>query len=273
MAPRKVDRVVIAREQDEGRGARVRRSIGNGVRVDPFLMLDQFSVTAPAGFPNHPHRGITTVTYMLEGTFRHEDNKGHAGTIGPGDLQWMKAGSGIIHSEMPGPAAVNTGLQLWVNLAAKDELGKPEYQELLADDIPTATSPDGKTTVKVLAGEAFGMKSAVFTVTPTMYLDVRMEANAALVDLPIPESFNGFVYCIEGSVKVAEHEEKGQVGSCMVLTNGDSVSAVAGSQGARFVIIAGEPIGEPAYSAGPFVLSSRERLDEAFRDYQAGKFD
>jgi quercetin 2,3-dioxygenase len=273
MAPRTVERIVIAREQAEGRGARVRRSIGNGVSVDPFLLMDHFSVSAPGGFPDHPHRGITTVTYMLEGTFRHEDNKGHAGTIGPGDMQWMKAGKGIIHSEMPGPAKVNKGLQLWVNLSAKDELSKPEYQELLADDIPTAVSPDGGTTVKVLAGEAFGVKSSIFTMTPTMYLDVRMEANVAFTDLPIPESYNGFIYCIDGSVNVADHEENGHEGSCIVLTAGDSVSAVAGSQGARFVIIAGEPINEPVFSAGPFVLSSRERLEQAFRDYSAGKFD
>lgn len=185
----------------------------------------------------------------------------------------MKAGKGIIHSEMPGPAKVNKGLQLWVNLSAKDELSKPEYQELLAADIPSATSPDGRTTAKVLAGEAFGVKSAVFTVTPTMYLDVTMQPNAAFADLPIPASYNGFVYCIGGSVKVAEHEESGREGSCMVLTDGDSVSAVAGSEGARFVVIAGEPIGEPAFSAGPFVLSSRERLQQAFQDYSAGKFD
>lgn len=272
MAPRTVERVIIAREQDEGRGARVRRSIGNGVSVDPFLMLDHFSVAAPAGFPDHPHRGMTTVTYMLEGTTQHKDNKGHEGTIGPGDLQWMKAGRGIVHSEMPGPGRVNRGLQLWVNLAAADELGKPEYQELLAADVPEAVSPDGGTRVKVLAGEAFGVSSAVFTVTPTMYLDVTMRANAALAGLPTPAEYNGFIYCLEGSVRVAGHEEDGREGSCMVLSGGDSVSAAAGPQGARFVLIAGKPIGEPVFSAGPFVLSSRERLERAFRDYAAGKF-
>lgn len=272
MAPRAVEKIVIAREQNEGVGARVRRSIGNGVSVDPFLMLDEFNVKAPAGFPDHPHRGMMTVTYMLEGSFQHKDNKGHAGTIGPGDLQWMNAGRGIVHSELPGPGAVNRGLQLWINLKSTEKMSKPDYQELLAKDIPTAHSPDGKVSAKVVAGECFGVKSPIFSKTPTMYLDVTMQPNAVLKDLAIPSSYNAFMYVFEGSVKVADHDENARHGSCVVLTEGDAISAVAGSQGARFVIIAGEPLNEPVVQHGPFVMNTREEIMQAFRDYNAGKF-
>jgi quercetin 2,3-dioxygenase len=272
MASRTVEKIVIAREQSEGVGARVRRSVGNGVTVDPFLMLDEFNVGKPAGFPDHPHRGMQTVTYMLEGSFRHEDNKGHAGTIGPGDLQWMNAGRGIVHSEMPGPDRVNRGLQLWVNLAKENKMSPPEYQELLAADIPSASNPDGKVTAKVVAGECFGVKSPVFTRTPTIFLDVTAKPGGALIDLPIPSEFNAFIYVIEGQLTVAKHEEAGTHGSCIVLTDGDSVSAVAGSDGARFVLIGGKPLNEPIAQSGPFVMNTREELMQAYRDYQDGKF-
>lgn len=185
----------------------------------------------------------------------------------------MTAGRGLVHSEMPGPGKVNRGLQLWVNLSSEDELCKPDYQELRKEDIPAARSPDGGTSVQVVAGEAFGVKAGVFTRTPTMFLDVVMKPNARFEGLGVPEEYNAFLFVIEGSVKVAAHEENGREGSCILLGKGDSVSAVAGSQGSRFVLIGGRPIGEPVFSAGPFVLSSKERLEKAFRDYQSGKFN
>lgn len=184
----------------------------------------------------------------------------------------MTAGKGIIHSEMPGPGKVNRGLQLWVNLAAADELCEPDYQELMKEDIPGALSSDGKTSVKVVAGEAFGVKSAVFTRTPTMFLDIIMQPNAQFEGLGVPDKYNAFIFVIEGSVKVAGHEENGREGSCVLLGKGDSVSAVAGSQGSRFVLIGGKPTGEKVFASGPFVLSSKERLNQAFDDYRAGKF-
>lgn len=173
---------------------------------------------------------------------------------------------------MPGPGAENTGLQLWVNLAAKDKMGKPDYQELLAKDVPLATSPDGKTTAKVIAGKCFGVESSVFTVTPTMYLDMTMQPHASLVELPVPAQYNGFIYCLDGALTVAGHAEIARHGSCVELGDGDAVSAVAGSEGARFVLIAGSPIGEPVVQHGPFVMNTREEIMQAFRDYSAGKF-
>jgi quercetin 2,3-dioxygenase len=200
------------------------------------------------------------------------DNKGHQGIIRAGDLQWMNAGRGIVHSEMPGPAEVNSGLQLWINLHSSEKMSEPDYQELAASDIPSAKSPDGKVTVKVIAGECFGVVSPVFSKTPTMYLDMTMEPNAALHELAIPKSFNAFIYVLDGSIKVAEHSENGVHGSCLVLTSGDTVSAVAGSGGARIVVIGGEPIGESVVQHGPFVMNTREEIMQAFRDYEDGKF-
>jgi quercetin 2,3-dioxygenase len=184
----------------------------------------------------------------------------------------MTAGRGIVHSEMPGPDEVNRGLQLWINLRGVDKMCAPEYQELSATDIPSAKSPDGKVTAKVVAGECFGITSPVFSKTPTMYLDVTMEPNAVLSDLAVPKSYNVFIYIIDGTLVVANHSESGVHGSCLVLTSGDSVSAVAGKEGARFVLIGGEPIGEPVVQHGPFVMNTREEILQAFRDYEAGKF-
>ncbi|KAJ1555258.1 hypothetical protein HK096_005645 [Nowakowskiella sp. JEL0078] len=167
-------------EVPEGAGARVRRSIGTFAlrNFDPFLMLDEFFVRKPAGFPDHPHRGFETVTYMLEGKFNHEDFAGHKGTIGPGDLQWMTAGRGIVHAEMPATDGLNHGLQLWVNLPKSGKMVAPRYQELRDADVPRAKSSDGKVVVKVIAGESYGVTAKTETHTPIFYLDVRMERGA-----------------------------------------------------------------------------------------------
>ncbi|TYH30433.1 hypothetical protein ES288_A01G094900v1 [Gossypium darwinii] len=195
--PRLVVRKFLARPQPEGVGAVVRRSIGRfELRYfDPFLVLDEFSVTAPAGFPDHPHRGFETVTYMLQGAVKHEDFDGHRGTIGAGDLQWMTAGRGIVHSEMPAAQGTQKGLQLWINLSSKYKMIEPRYQEISSKDIAEATKDGIK--VRVIAGEALGTKSAVYTRTPTMYLDFTLEPGAHLQQ-PIPESWNAFVYVLEG---------------------------------------------------------------------------
>ena len=193
---RTIKQKVLSREQGEGMGARVRRSIGRPElrNFDPFLMLDEFKVGKPAGFPDHPHRGFETVTYMLpttKGSFAHEDFCGHKGIIGPGDLQWMTAGKGIVHSEMPANEDISHGLQLWVNLAKKDKLCEPAYQELKASDVPKVTK-DGVTAI-VIAGEALGVQSKVYTRTPTHYLHFIMEKNSVL-NQPIPEGWNAFAY-------------------------------------------------------------------------------
>ncbi|XP_065885740.1 uncharacterized protein [Dysidea avara] len=194
---RKVVKKVLSVEQGEGVGARVRRSVGRPElrQFDPFLMLDEFKVKKPAGFPDHPHRGFETVTYMITGSFQHEDFCGHKGTIYPGDLQWMTAGKGIVHSEMPHGDDENVGLQLWINLKAKEKMIEPQYQELLSKDIPHVEK-DG-VHVAVIAGESMGISSPVRTRTPTMYLDFKMEPGATLTQA-IPEGWNGFIYTLKG---------------------------------------------------------------------------
>lgn len=274
VSSRPVAKIFVATPQSEGVGAKVRRSIGSGKmrNFDPFLLLDEFSVRKPAGFPDHPHRGQQTVTYMLEGAFEHKDNKGHSGVISVGDIQWMTAGRGIVHSEMPGTEGNNVGLQLWVNLAAKDKMSKPQYQELRAADIPTATSPNGDVSVKVVAGRCYGIESGVFTVTPTMFWDVRAKANATFEEL-LPPEYNSFVYVLEGSVLIGSDMKKGEHGTCAILGGGESVVVKTGDVDSRFVVISGMPHNEPIVQHGPFVMNSNEEIMEAFRDFSSGKFD
>ncbi|GFS07076.1 pirin [Elysia marginata] len=194
---RTVDVVFESKWQDEGVGARVRRSIGRSElrNFDPFLLCDEFCVRAPAGFPDHPHRGFETVTYMLEGEMNHQDFMGHKGKITAGDLQWMTAGRGILHCEMPGGKADALGIQLWVNLKRADKLVEPAYQELVDKDIPRGERSGVK--VKVIAGEAFGIKSPVYTRTPTSYLDFVLSAGSKL-EQPINRDWNCFAYILSG---------------------------------------------------------------------------
>ena len=201
---RRVLKTVFSRAQAEGMGATVRRSIGNAEcrNFDPFLMLDEFSVAAPAGFPDHPHRGFETVTYMLSGaSFVHEDFKGHRGEIGVGDLQWMCAGRGIVHSEMPQSKEPSHGLQLWVNLKGRDKMCEPSYQELVAKDVPLAIGKGENegVEVKVIAGTSLGIKSPIYTRTPTMYLDITLQPGAALSQ-EVPSGWNAFVYTLSGEL-------------------------------------------------------------------------
>jgi len=195
---RKIKDVVKAAAMNEGDGAKVKRGIGTSKLsdIDPFLLLDEFYVTPPAGFPDHPHRGFETVTYMIDGAFKHKDNKGHSGTIGPGDLQWMTAGRGVIHSEMPGTSGVNHGLQLWVNLQSKDKMCEANYQELSGSEIPLAEKDGVK--VKVIAGKAMGLEAKVRTRTPAYYLDFTLQPGAEYSQ-EIPKDFAGFIYILTGS--------------------------------------------------------------------------
>lgn len=271
---RTVDKSVLSVEQDEGVGARVRRSIGRRElpRFDPFLMLDEFRVAAPAGFPDHPHRGFETVTYMLSGAFRHEDFCGHKGIIKAGDLQWMTAGRGIVHCEMPYGPETGHGLQLWVNLRKAEKMIEPKYQELLAKDIPSGTK-DG-VTVKVIAGEAFGIKSKVYTRTPTMYLDFKMEKGSRLTQ-PIPTSWNGFVYILEGSAFFGPDNKQtlGEPHHTLTLKqDGDHIQVYnKDSDICHFVLLAGEPLGEQVVQHGPFVMNTEEEIKETFKDYRLGR--
>ncbi|XP_076446188.1 pirin-like isoform X2 [Babylonia areolata] len=267
---RKVASTFKSVEQDEGMGARVRRTIGRSEMrsFDPFLMLDEFSVGAPAGFPDHPHRGFETVTYMLSGSSRHEDFCGHKGVIDAGDLQWMTAGRGIVHCEMPYGMSISHGLQLWVNLRREDKMVEPSYQELKARDIPSASK--GGVTVKVIAGEAFGVKSKVYTRTPTHYLDFKMEKNSRLTQ-PIPQGWNSFVYVLQGCAQFGPEDQRvtGQAHEVVILDQkGDNLEVVnEGSELCHFVLLAGQPLNEEVYQHGPFVMTTEEEVQQARKDY------
>ncbi|CAN6280592.1 unnamed protein product [Urochloa humidicola] len=270
--PRAVVKKLLAESQPEGQGATVRRSIGRHElrNLDPFLMLDEFSVSKPAGFPDHPHRGFETVTYMLEGAFTHQDFAGHKGTIRAGDVQWMTAGRGIVHSEMPAGDGVQKGLQLWINLSSKDKMIEPRYQELQSKDISRAE--EGGVEARIIAGEAFGVRSPVFTRTPTMYIDFTMRPGSQLHQ-PIPEGWNAFVYIIDGE-GVFGREKAAPVSAhhCIVLGPGDGVSVWNKSDAPlRFALVAGQPLGEQVVQHGPFVMNSRAEIQQAMEDYYYGK--
>ncbi|KAJ7979088.1 Pirin [Quillaja saponaria] len=262
----------LPKSQSEGDGAVVRRGIGRSElkSLDPFLMLDYFSVTPPAGFPDHPHRGFETVTYMLQGGITHQDFGGHKGTIRTGDVQWMTAGRGIIHSEMPAGEGTHKGLQLWINLSSKDKMVEPNYQELLSKDIPKAEK-DG-VEVRVIAGEAFGAHSPVYTRTPTMFLDFTLTPGAQLHQT-IPESWNSFVYIIDGegvfsipnSSPVISHH-------LLVFGPGEGLSVWnKSSKPLRILLVGGQPLNEPVVQYGPFVMNTQSEIQQTFDDYKYGK--
>ncbi|KAK1297314.1 hypothetical protein QJS10_CPB15g01552 [Acorus calamus] len=267
--PRKVVKKFQARPQHEGEGAVVRRSIGRYELkyFDPFLLLDEFSVTSPAGFPDHPHRGFETVTYMLQGAVKHEDFEGHKGTIKAGDLQWMTAGRGIVHSEMPASEGTQKGLQLWVNLSSKNKMIEPKYQELQSNDI-AFISRDG-VEVRVIAGESMGARSPVYTRTPTMYLDFTLSPSAHIRQ-PIDPTWNAFVYILEGEAVVGA-ESSGPMGphNVLLLGHGDGLEVWNQStHPVRFILIGGEPLGEPVAQLGPFVMNTQEEIDQTVDDYR-----
>ncbi|XP_047334992.1 pirin-like protein [Impatiens glandulifera] len=272
--PRQVVRKFLARPQHEGLGAIVRRSIGRFELkyLDPFLVLDEFSVTAPGGFPDHPHRGFETVTYMIQGEITHEDFDGHKGTIGTGDLQWMTAGRGIVHSEMPAAQGTQKGLQLWINLSSKHKMIEPGYQEIMSKDVAEATRDGVK--VRVIAGEALGIRSPIYTRTPTMFLDFTLKPGADLRQV-IPESWNAFVYVLEGEGVFGRENKKGDGG---VLCQGHHILVLGmegyglevwnkGCRTLRFVLVGGQPLGETVAQFGPFVMNTQEEIDQTIEDY------
>ena len=278
MSLKKVLKVVQSHWQNEGRGARVRRSIGRPElkNLDPFLLLDEFQGNANdgAGFPDHPHRGFETVSYLLEGQFIHEDFTGRKGVMGPGDLQWMTAGRGIVHSEMPGPCSTR-GLQLWVNLKKQDKMVEPAYQEHLSTDIPTKRE-DG-VSVKVIAGESMGIKSQVRTRTPTYYLDFKLDewceekkATQKSFKQKIPIGWTTFAYILEGNLVFGSGQETISAHNTVVFSSDeDTLMFRNGSkQPAHFVLIAGQPINEPVSQYGPFVMNSEEELQQAMKDFK-----
>jgi len=272
MKCRSLSKVVLSKWQSEGRGARVRRSIGRPElrNLDPFLMLDEFEGSAKdgGGFPDHPHRGFETVSYLLEGEFTHEDFAGNHGVLKAGDLQWMTAGRGIVHSEMPGWERTR-GLQLWVNLAKEFKMVEPSYQELLSTEIPSATT-DG-VTVKVIAGSSMGIKSAVRTRTPTFYLDFKFVPGTKFTQ-DVPDGWTCFAYILAGNFKFGGSKSVDAHNTVLFNTDGDGIEMENdGQTEGHLVLIAGRPIGEKVVQHGPFVMNSREEIEQAFEDYKLGK--
>ncbi|WMV39951.1 hypothetical protein MTR67_033336 [Solanum verrucosum] len=270
--PRSIARKFLARPQQEGLGAVVRRSIGRfELRYfDPFIVLDEFSVSAPAGFPDHPHRGFETVTYMLQGAVTHEDFDGHKGTIKAGDLQWMTAGRGVVHSEMPATEGIQKGLQLWINLSSKHKMIQPRYQEISGANIGEATKDGVK--VRVIAGEALGIKSTIHTKTPTIYLDFTLKPGSQ-IQQPIPKSYNSFVYILEGEGIFGQDSRTNSPISShnLLLLSGFGDGLVAWNKGTkilRFILVGGEPLGEPIEQLGPFVMNTQEEIDQTIEDFE-----
>jgi hypothetical protein len=282
---RRVDRIVHAVATFEGAGFLVHRPFPTPSldHFDPFLLLDEMGPAdlgpgEAKGAPDHPHRGFETVTYMLAGRMNHRDSHGNAGSIGPGDVQWMTAGAGVIHSELPDEALLARGgrmhgFQLWVNLPRRDKMTTPRYQELPAARIPSAGTPDGKVSVRVLAGESLGVRAAIDTRTPIVYLDVTL-APGARFEQPVPEGFNVFAYVVEGRGRFgADSEPAGDEDMVLFGRGGDSVDFAADETSPlRALLVGGEPLGEPVARYGPFVMNTRSEIVQAVEDFQSGRF-
>jgi quercetin 2,3-dioxygenase len=274
--PRKVQRIVQPEPTSDGAGVKLRRVIASRRLdyLDPFLLLDHFGSDDPddyiAGFPEHPHRGMETVTYMLAGVVNHKDSLGHSGSIGPGDVQWMTAGSGIMHEEMPQLRGGHlSGFQLWVNLPANLKMTHPRYQEFAASEIPVVTRPDGSK-VKVLAGMFDGVRGPVTDIAadPT-YLDFTLPAETS-VKHAVPQAHTAFAYVFEGSGSFGGTQVASP--NLAILTDGDSVDIQSGKSGVRFLLISGKPLGEPVARYGPFVMNTEGEIRQALLDLQRGTF-
>ena len=281
MTQRTLADVIRSVATSDGAGVKLRRSIGSApsMRLDPFLMLDEFGTDKPedyiAGFPSHPHRGFETVTYMLDGHMRHEDHMGNVGELTQGGVQWMTAGRGVIHSEMPQQEEGRMrGFQLWINLPAAEKMKPASYKDIPAADIPIAEIDGGK--VKVIAGSFVTNKVEVvgpiqgLTTAPVFY-DVELAAGKTF-DAALPAMHNAFVYSYEGDVRVGEDSEQSTLTaqSAGVLSAGDRVRITATAEPARFIVMAGKPLNEPVVQHGPFVMNTREQIEQAIRDYQNG---
>lgn len=261
----------------EGAGVLLRRSIAPKVAnpFDPFLLFDHFAFNDPLegpirGFPMHPHRGIETVTYILQGSVNHRDSLGNAGQISPGDVQWMTSGGGILHEEMPrrGPDGIINGFQLWVNLPAKQKMSRPQYREVVASSIPVLEKPGCK--VRIVAGVLGGLVGPVTEIVANpIYLDVTLEANTN-INVPVPETHTCLVYIFDG--KGIFGEQKIDAVRMVVFGPGDYVEVRAGPSPLRFVLVAGAPIGEPIVPYGPFVMNTFEEIQQALADLKKGSF-
>nr|AIF02258.1 Pirin domain-containing protein [uncultured marine group II/III euryarchaeote KM3_155_G07] len=299
---RAIDSIVPTHRLLEGGGFPVRRPAALGRLTDPFLLLDEMGpVDWPPGeaigAPAHPHRGFETVTYMLEGRMCHEDSGGNSGVLGPGDVQWMTAGRGVVHSELPHPeflesGGVMHGFQIWVNLPAEKKMMEPRYQDVPADEIPVAESDDGRVRAVVVAGECLGVRAVIDTVIPITYLHVSILPGGSLTQ-ELDSALNGLVFCFGGALKIGcavngtENEEAneggdGEIdgemvedGEMAILSKGDEVTFSVpkdAEEGAELLLLAGQPLDEPVARYGPFVMNTEAEIRQAFIDYQSGNF-
>jgi len=279
-APARVARKVRGMATSDGAGVKLTRVIGGHdlPELDPFLLLDEFGTDRAedyiAGFPSHPHRGFETVTYMLDGRMRHKDNHGNEGLLTPGSVQWMTAGRGLVHSEMPEQESGRMrGFQLWVNLPARDKMTDPKYQEFSPENIPVAT-PAAGVVVKVIAGTVGDVVGPIVQpATDPVYLDVSLDAGKSW-EYALPEGHNAFAYVFEGAVTVGEGDDARalETHEMAVLGGGDVLQLRAGEQSARLIVVAGRPLREPVMRHGPFVMNTRQELMQAFVDFQEGRF-
>ena len=263
----------------DGAGVRLTRVIGSPSMpiLDPFLMLDEFGSEKPGdyigGFPSHPHRGFETVTYMLDGRMRHKDNRGNEGLLTPGSVQWMTAGRGIVHSEMPEQEqGLMRGFQLWINLSANEKMTAPKYQEFSAEQIPLITRANGAR-IKVIAGEVGDVTGPVSQpATQPIYLDVLLGAGLSF-EHGLPTGHNAFVYVYEGELNLLVNDERYpiQTSELVSLTAGDAVRFEASSE-SHFIFVAGKPLNEPVARYGPFVMNTQAEIQQAIVDFQAGRF-
>ena len=274
---RTVERLVQGIATSDGAGVRLTRVLTQPLqrRLDPFLMLDAFRNENPddyiGGFPDHPHRGFETVTYMIAGRMRHHDSVGNSGLLGPGGAQWMTTGSGLIHSELPEQEeGLMEGFQLWLNLPAKNKMVAPSYRDIPPAAIPEFTTADG-VRVRVIAGASHGVAGAVQRPdTEPLYLDVHLPAGRRFVQ-PIAAGHNAFTYTYRGSVNIAG-TTVGDRHMAILANNGAGEVCIEAWEDARVLIIAGQPLKEPIAQYGPFVMNTTEQIHQAMRDYEAGKF-
>src|SRR5574339_19206 len=284
---RSVLQIIKSETTQDGEGVTLKRSFPNSFisEFDPFLLLDEIGPTdikpgKQKGFPNHPHRGFETVTYLLEGKFEHKDSQGHIGTISAGDVQWMTAGSGVIHSEMPEKEFSKNGgrlhgFQLWVNLPKRNKMMKPRYQEMSQSKIPTGTTENGNVTVKVIAGESLGAKAVIDTITPIMYLHFKLEPGSRIIQ-PVPKNYNVFAYVIKGKGAFEQNNNKMVEKGNLIIFEKDGkatyIQAIDYSQmPLELLLIGGIPLREPIARYGPFVMNTQQEIYQAIEDYRNGK--
>jgi quercetin 2,3-dioxygenase len=289
---RSISQIIKSETTQDGEGVTLNRSFPNNFisEFDPFLLLDEIGPTdlipgKQKGFPDHPHRGFETVTYLLEGKFEHKDSQGHTGIINSGDVQWMTAGSGVIHSELPEKEFSKYGgklhgFQLWVNLPKSNKMMKPRYQEIPRSKIPTVTTEDGNVIVKLIAGESLGSKAVVDTITPIMYMHFKLESGSSTVQ-PIPKEYNVFAYIIKGKGIVERNNnnknnnkiiERGNLVIFDKYGKEVYIKAVEDSKiPLELLLIGGIPIREPIARYGPFVMNTQQEIYEAIEDYRNGQ--